>query len=128
MTHRVARRAATPARPTKEQCWAEFWEIIGPALVRAWRDGRWHEYENKKAEFMAKRAEGCLSRMDKFGYRSADVRRWRAEQGNPINPKGRIPHRVLAEFEQAMGFTPTLGGSVATPVRPWDDEPFENGT
>lgn len=26
--------------PTKEKCWADFWEIIGPALYDAWREGR----------------------------------------------------------------------------------------
>lgn len=84
----------------REAAWAAFWAVMGPALVDLHRDGLLETSLDECADL-------GRSRLDRFGYTSADVRRWLRRQGRAIHPVGRLPNRILDEYEVAMGHRPT---------------------
>ncbi|QGN58980.1 hypothetical protein GKE56_14995 [Nostocoides sp. HKS02] len=105
-----------PDLPTKEEAWAEFWDILVPALVQAHRRGELPQDPVEYAALRAQREESSRSRLQKLGYCSADIRAWLAAQGRPVHRVGRLSNDLLAEYEEAMGHS--VSKSAPTDAQP----------
>lgn len=96
---------ATEELPSKEDCWNAFWAALAPGLVEL----------HQRGLLPTEPYDGRLvppPPPDGFhpDYSDKDVRVWAHVSGRPVNRIGRLPYRLLDEYERAISFpTPTNG-------------------
>lgn len=89
--------AAKDVLPTREQCWINFWNILGPELVELHQRGILPATCPVRAQLPTH-----VSPASSREYSQKDVRLWLRSQGRPVSRSGRLSYDLLDEYECAV--------------------------
>ena len=90
---------ATEELPSKEECWNAFWAALAPGLVELHQRGLLPTEPYDGRLVPPPLPEGFHPE-----YSDKDVRLWAHASGRPVNRRGRLPYRLLDEYERAISF------------------------
>jgi hypothetical protein len=90
---------ATEELPSKEECWNAFWAALAPGLVELHQRGLLPTEPYDERLVPPSLPEGFHPE-----YSDRDVRNWARASGRPVNRMGRLPYRLLEEYEGALSF------------------------
>jgi hypothetical protein len=86
--------AAKNELPSKEECWNDFWALMVPQLARLHAEGKLPSHEERLA---AQKPQALRQESS-----AKDVRDWLRAHGRPVGRAGRLPQRLLDEYERAI--------------------------
>ena len=85
--------AAKSELPSREECWNNFWALFVPELARLHAEGKLPSDEDRLA---AQKPQALRQESS-----AKDVRDWLRADGRPVGRVGRLPQRLIDEYERS---------------------------